>query len=80
MGEVTHIRVVDPKRVLAPPVDLGRRRSPENIIKEYISKTALSKRGVNRVTNAYEAALNVGESTGGAKKACGNCLVLKIPC
>jgi hypothetical protein len=72
--------VADPKRVLAPPVDLGRGRSPENIIEEYISKTALSECGVNRVTNAYEAALNVGESTGGARKACGNCLVLKIPC
>jgi hypothetical protein len=78
--EVTHIRVADPKRVLAPPVDLGRSRSPENIIKEHISKTTLRKCGVSRVTNAYEAALNVGESTGGARKACGNCLVLEIPC
>jgi len=34
--------VADPKRVLAPPVDLGRGRSPENIIEEYISETALS--------------------------------------
>jgi hypothetical protein len=79
--EVAHIRVADPKCVLAPPVDLGRGRSPENVIEKYISKTALSKCGKkNRVTNAYEDALNVGESTGGARKACGNCLVLKIPC
>jgi hypothetical protein len=41
--EVAHIRVADPERVLAPPVDLRRCRSPENIIEEYISKTALSK-------------------------------------
>jgi hypothetical protein len=30
--------VADPKRVFAPPVDLGRGSSPENIIEEYISK------------------------------------------
>ena len=67
-----------PERMLAPPIDLGRGRSPENVIEEYIYKTALSKFGENRVTNAYEDALNVGESTGGARKAYGNCLVLKI--
>jgi hypothetical protein len=39
--------VADPKRVLAPPVDLGRGRSPENIVEEYVSKTVLSKCGVN---------------------------------
>jgi len=32
------------------------------------------------VRNAYEAALNVGDSTGGPRKACGNCFVLRIPC
>jgi len=37
--EVAHIRVADRKRVLAPPVDLGRGRSPENVIEEYISET-----------------------------------------
>jgi hypothetical protein len=77
--EVAHIRVADPKRVLAPSVNLGRSRSPENVIEEYISKTVLGI-CLNRVTNAYEAALNVGDSTGGARKACGNCLVLKISC
>ena len=74
---MAHIRVTDSKCVLAPPVDLGRGRGPENIIEEYISKTALRKCGVNRVTIAYEAALNVGESTGVARKACGNCFVLR---
>jgi hypothetical protein len=80
LSEVAHIRVADLKRMLAPPIDLGRGRSPENVIEEYISKTALSKCGENRVINAYEDALNVGESTGGARKACGNCLVLRMPC
>lgn len=76
---MTHIRVVYPKRVLAPPVDLGRGRSPENIIEEYISKTALNQLWCKSRIDAYEAALKVGDSTGGARKACGNCLVLKIP-
>ena len=48
--EVTHIRVADLKRMLAPLVDLGRGRSPENIIEQYISKTALRKCGVDPVT------------------------------
>jgi hypothetical protein len=43
----------------------------------YLKQPSISRCGVNRVTDAYEAALNVGESTGGARKACGNCLVLK---
>ncbi len=29
--------MADPKRVLAPPVDLGRGCCPENIIEKYIS-------------------------------------------
>ena len=48
MREMAHIRVADLKRMLAPPIDLGRGRSPENVIEEYISKTALSKCGENR--------------------------------
>ena len=47
--------MADPKRVLAPPVDLARGRSPENIIEEHISKTALNKCGVNQVTNALRS-------------------------
>jgi hypothetical protein len=43
---MAHIRVAYPKRVLAPPVDLGGRRSPENIIEEYISITALNQKNV----------------------------------
>lgn len=41
--------MADPKCVLAPPVDLRRRRGPENIVEEYISKIALSECAVNRV-------------------------------
>jgi hypothetical protein len=37
---MAHISMIDPKRVLAPPVDLGRGRSPENIVEEYITETA----------------------------------------
>lgn len=40
LGEMAHIRVLDPKRVLAPPVDLGRGRSPENVVEEYITEIA----------------------------------------
>ena len=74
MDWVTHIHVASLKRImrmLAPPIDLGRGRSPENVIEEYISGTALSKCGENQVTNAYEDTLNIGESTGGAGKQVG---------
>jgi hypothetical protein len=40
--------VADPERVLAPPVDLGRGRSPENVVEEYIAETALSGWCINR--------------------------------
>jgi hypothetical protein len=42
--EMAHIGVADPKRVLAPPVDLRRSRSPEDVVEEYITETALSER------------------------------------
>lgn len=71
--------MADLKRVLAPPVDLRRGSGPENVVEEHITETAVSEQGINRAKKkAYEAALNVGDSTGGARKACGNSLVLQV--
>jgi len=64
--------------VLAPPVDLGRGRRPEDIVEEYITKKTFLKWGSSQEKGTYEAALNVGDSTGGPRNACGNSLVLRV--
>ena len=69
--------MADPQCIFAPPVDLGRRRGPEYVIKHYITEIYLQRMGSTPSEKAYEAALNVGDSTGGPRKACGNSLVLQ---
>ena len=75
---MTHICVSDAQSVLAPSVYLGGCCGPEDIVEEDITGTRLSTiaAGDHQVANAYEAALTVGDSTGGPRKACGNSLVL----
>lgn len=74
---MTHVGVSDAQSVFAPSVYLGGSRGPQNIVEEHITGARLSTIAAgNEVTNAYEAALNVGDSTGVPRKACGNSLVL----
>lgn len=77
---MTHIRVTDAQSVFPPSVYLGGGRGPEDIVEKHITKARLLTiaTDIHQVTDAYEAALHVGDSTGGPRKACGNSLVLKI--
>ena len=76
---MAHIRVADLKSVLTPPVDLRRGRSPKYVVEEHVAETAFSEWSqIEQEKKTYEAALNVGDSTGGARKACGNSLVLQV--
>ena len=78
---MSHVRATDIQGVFPPPVDLARGRRPHDIVEEYISaakSTILYYFHADmRLRGAYEAMLNVGESTGGLRNAWGNIAVLE---
>jgi hypothetical protein len=68
--EMTHIRRPYPQGLLAPPVDLGGSGNPQDVVEKYIPNSEKSWDPVRlNIAMTYDAALNVGDSTGGLRKA-----------
>jgi hypothetical protein len=76
---MAHIRGTYPQGIFTPTIDLGRHGGPKNVVEKDIpdanpSIASTFKHHILYIT--HEAALNVGDSTGGPKKAWGNSRVL----
>jgi hypothetical protein len=71
--EMTHIRRAYPQGLFAPPVDLGGSGGPQDVVEKHIpnSEKVMDQVRLN-IAITYDAALNVGASTGGLRKAWGN--------
>ena len=77
LGEMTHIRRAYPQGLFTPPVDLGGSGGPQDVVEKYVSSSEKVMSPVHlNIATTYDAALNVGDSTGGLKKAWGNWRVL----
>lgn len=75
--EMTHIRRAYFQGVFAPPVNLGGSGGPQDVVEKYIPSSEKSWGPVHlNIATTYDAALNVGDSTGGLRKAWGNWRVL----
>lgn len=76
---MTHIRRAYPQSVFAPPVDLGGSGGPQDVVEKDIPSSGTSWMPVElNIAITYDAALNVGDSTGGLRNAWGNWRVLRI--
>jgi hypothetical protein len=75
--EMTHIRRAYPQSLFAPPVDLGGSSGPQDVVEKHIpnSENVMDTVRLN-IAVTHDAALNVGASTGGLRKAWGNWRVL----
>ena len=74
---MTHIRRAYPQGVFAPPVDLGGSGGPQDVVEKDIPNSRKSWKSVDlNIAITYDAALNVGDSIGGLRKAWGNWRVL----
>lgn len=68
--EMSHIRRTYPQGLFTPPVDLGGSGGPQDVVEKYIpSSENVMGPGHLNIATTYDAALNVGDSTGGLRKA-----------